>query len=75
VLHDERAAIPPYDAILLASGRLAREQPETLDALRGLVGRIDAATMRRLNHAVDGEHRPAAAVAREFLRGAELVQD
>jgi glycine betaine/choline ABC-type transport system substrate-binding protein len=37
-------------------------------ALDALVGRIDAATMGRMNHAVDGEHRGPAEVAREFLR-------
>jgi glycine betaine/choline ABC-type transport system substrate-binding protein len=29
--------------------------------------------MRRLNYAVDGEHRDAAAVVTEFLRGHKLI--
>ncbi len=67
VLEDDRRVIPPYDAIILASARLARERPEVLAALRGLAGTIDAAAMRRMNSAVDAEGRSPADVAREFL--------
>ena len=70
VLEDDRRVIPPYDAIILVSARLARERPEVLAALRELAGTIDAAAMRRMNSAVDAEGRSPAEVAREFL-GAE----
>ena len=67
VLEDDRGAIPPYDAILLAGPRLAREQPELLASLaRALGGAIDADAMRRMNLAVDGAGRSPAEVAREF---------
>ena len=46
VLEDDRDAIPPYDAMVLASGRLARERPEAVRAARSLVGAIDDETMR-----------------------------
>jgi glycine betaine/choline ABC-type transport system substrate-binding protein len=42
-------------------------QPLLAPTLEALAGRIDAAAMRSLNHAVDGEHRAPAEVAREFL--------
>ena len=45
--------------------------PGLAEALAALAGRIDAAAMRRMNHAVDGEHRAPAEVAREFLRVAD----
>jgi osmoprotectant transport system permease protein len=67
LLEDERAVIPPYDAVILAGPRLARERPQALAALRGLAGAIDAAQMRRMNLAVDRDKRSPAAVAREFL--------
>ena len=67
VLDDDRRVIPPYDAIVLASARLARERPEALAALRELAGTIDAAAMRRMNAAVDAEGRSPSDVAREFL--------
>src|SRR5262249_14014832 len=70
VLEDDRRVIPPYDAIVLASGRLARERPELLAALRELSGTIDADAMRRMNAAVDAEGRTPAEVAREFLSAA-----
>ncbi len=34
VLQDDKGAIPPYDAVVLASPRLARESPEVLAAVR-----------------------------------------
>jgi len=69
VLEDDRGAIPPYDAIVLASGRLAREEPEVIEAIRALEGAIDADTMRALNRQVDEDGRTARAVAEEFLAG------
>ena len=42
-------------------------------AVAALAGRMDEASMRRMNHLVDGEHRAPADVAREFLRQAGLV--
>ncbi len=70
VLEDDRHAIPPYDAIVLASERLAREEPEVIAALRGLEGAIDNQAMRALNRAVDERGETARAVAEEFLAGA-----
>jgi osmoprotectant transport system permease protein len=67
VLADDRGVIPPYDAIVLASARLAHERPDALAALRELAGAIDAVAMRRMNAAVDADGRSPAEVAREFL--------
>jgi osmoprotectant transport system substrate-binding protein len=41
--------------------------PALAAALDKLGGTIDVATMRRMNEAVDVEHRSPADVAREFL--------
>jgi len=67
VLADDRGAIPPYDAIVLASGRVTREEPQAVAALATLSGAIDAATMRRMNAAVDQDGRSAEEVAHAFL--------
>jgi osmoprotectant transport system permease protein len=67
VLEDDRGAIPPYDAVVLAAPRLAGARPEVVAALRTLSGTIDAATMRRLNAAVDQEGKAPGDVAEEFL--------
>ena len=71
VLEDERHAIPPYDAVVLAGPRLAREAPDVVAALRALDGAIDVATMRALNRMVDEQGSSPAAAARAFLRRAE----
>lgn len=68
VLEDDRGAIPPYDAVVLAGSRLGREHPEVIRALRGLEGKIDAAEMRRMNAEVDDGKGLPASVAERFLR-------
>ena len=67
VLEDDGHYFPPYDAVVVANEAALLSNPGLEAALRQLSGRIDAATMRRLNLAVDGAHRDPAAVAREFL--------
>jgi osmoprotectant transport system permease protein len=67
VLEDERGAMPPYDAVMLAGPRLVADYPEAVDALRQLVGAIDADRMRRMNLAVDRGGDSPAAVAARFL--------
>ena len=68
VLEDDRHAIPPYDAVILASPRLAREQTEVLKALRALSGTIDAESMRRMNLAVDQGGESPNRVGEGFVR-------
>jgi osmoprotectant transport system permease protein len=48
VLEDTKAAIPPYDAIVLLSPRRA-DDAKLRDALQPLLGRIDIAAMRAAN--------------------------
>ena len=67
VLEDDLGAVPPYDAVMLVSDRLAREHPEVVATLEALVGTIDADAMRAMNLAVDDAGRTPASVAREFL--------
>jgi osmoprotectant transport system substrate-binding protein/osmoprotectant transport system permease protein len=68
VLEDEKRAIPPYDAVVLASSRIARESPEVMAAVASLDGRVDAARMRALNRMVDEGGKSAKAAAAEFLK-------
>ena len=67
-LEDDRGAIPPYDAIVLAGSRLTAQHPEVIESLRGLDHSIDLEAMRRMNLAVDIDHRLPAEVARDFVR-------
>ena len=68
VLEDDRQAIPPYDAVVLANGNLARERPQVIGALERLAGTIDADRMRRMNLAVDEQGLTPSEVAEGFLR-------
>jgi osmoprotectant transport system substrate-binding protein len=42
-------------------------------ALDGLAGAISDDDMRRLNYAVDGQHRDPTEVVREFLKQRRLI--
>jgi osmoprotectant transport system permease protein len=68
-LEDDRRYFPPYDAVPVIHTATLLRYPEVGRALERLGGRIDAAAMRRMNHAVDGRRRDPADVAREFLDG------
>jgi len=54
-------------------GEMLKQHPEIGAALGALAGAISDEDMRRLNYAVDGEHRDAAAVVKEFLQQRKLV--
>ena len=66
VLEDERGAIPPYAALVLVGRELVAREPAAVAALAALSHALDAEQMRRLNLAVDLEHRPVTAVAHEL---------
>jgi osmoprotectant transport system substrate-binding protein len=73
VLEDDKHYFPPYYAVPVVRKESLREQPEVAQALAELAGRISNEEMQRLNYAVDGEHRDAGDVAREFLKGKGLI--
>jgi len=68
VLEDDRHYFPPYDAAPIVREQVLREHPEVKTALAALAGKITEEDMRRMNYAVDGEHRDATQVVAEFLR-------
>jgi osmoprotectant transport system permease protein len=69
LLEDERGVIPPYDALVLVGAGVQARDPDAVDALRALAGRIDAEAMQRMNGAVDREGQTPQAVASAFLGG------
>jgi len=66
-LEDDKHYFPPYDAVPIVRRQTLQQFPSLGPALEGLAGRISAEDMRRMNYAVDGQHRDAADVVREFL--------
>ena len=73
VLQDDHHYFPPYEAVAVMRQEVAREHPEAFAALDALGGKISDDDMRRMNYAVDGEHRDAVVVVREFLKERELI--
>jgi osmoprotectant transport system substrate-binding protein len=68
VLDDDRHYFPPYDAVPIVRPDLFRRFPAAQSAFGKLAGRITAHDMRKMNYAVDGEKKDAAAVVKDFLR-------
>ena len=68
VLEDDRHYFPPYECALVVREAAEKEFPALRPALLELSGRITSDTMRRLNYELDGKHRPARDIARNFLR-------
>jgi glycine betaine/choline ABC-type transport system substrate-binding protein len=67
VLEDDKHYFPPYDAVPLIRDAVVRKHPEVREALRALGGKISEDQMRRMNYAVDGEHKDVKQVVKEFL--------
>ena len=67
VLEDDRHYFPPYDAVPIVRPATLDRHPEVAAGLQKLSGRITADDMRRMNYAVDGEKKDAAAVVKDFL--------
>jgi glycine betaine/choline ABC-type transport system substrate-binding protein len=67
VLKDDRRYFPPYQCSVVIRSALLDRNPAVRPALERLSGKIDDSAMRRMNAAVDREHRNPRDVAREFL--------
>jgi glycine betaine/choline ABC-type transport system substrate-binding protein len=70
MLEDDRRYFPPYECAVVVRGDALTRLPGLEQALGELSGKLPDTVMRRLNFAVDGEHRPPAQVAAGFLDAA-----
>lgn len=67
VLEDDKHYFPPYQAVPVVRRETLEKYPKVRQIFLRLSGRISADDMRRLNYAVDGEKKDAAAVVKEFI--------
>ncbi len=68
ILEDDRRYFPPYDAVVVSRTDLDERCKGASAAIESLRGRLDDATMRRLNYEVDGRKRDVAEVVRGYTR-------
>ena len=73
VLEDDHHYFPPYEAVAILRGEMLKNHPEVGTALSELSGAISDEDMRRMNYAVDGQHRDVTAVVREFLKQRGMI--
>jgi glycine betaine/choline ABC-type transport system substrate-binding protein len=66
-LEDDRHYFPPYECAIVVRDETLERFPGLQAALTELSGRIDDAAMRRMNAAIDVDHKAPADVARAFL--------
>jgi osmoprotectant transport system substrate-binding protein len=72
VLEDDKHAFPPYQVCILARQDTLARIPGLRSALLELSGKFTNKTMQQINYEVDGQHRPVAEVAAEFLKRSGL---
>jgi glycine betaine/choline ABC-type transport system substrate-binding protein len=71
-LEDDLHYFPPYEAVPLVRHATLEKHPEVREAMAALAGKISVDEMRRMNYAVDGEHRDPADVVGEFRKAKGL---
>jgi osmoprotectant transport system substrate-binding protein len=71
-LQDPKAALPPYESMILIRDELSNYETIT-SALLVLENRIDTETMRGLNAEFDIEKRDAGSIARDYLISEGLI--
>ncbi len=74
-LRDDRGFFPPYQAAPVIRSEVLEAYPELREVLQLLAGRLNDATMQRLNFEVDEKKRRPNDVALEFLESLELLQE
>ncbi|MEO8379566.1 MAG: glycine betaine ABC transporter substrate-binding protein, partial [Acidobacteriota bacterium] len=67
ILTDDRHYFPPYDAVVVQRTDLDQRCKGASAALESLRNTLDDATMRHLNHEVDGKKRDVSEVVRELV--------
>ena len=72
VLEDDKHYFPPYEAVPVVNRGALERHPALRGILSALGGKITAEEMRKLNYAVDGDHRDVKDVVREFLKTRKL---
>jgi osmoprotectant transport system substrate-binding protein len=72
-LEDDRHYFPPYEAVPVIREQTLQSHPEIAHVLADLGGKISDEEMRKMNYAVDAQHRDAQDVVREFLKSKTLV--
>jgi osmoprotectant transport system substrate-binding protein len=74
VLEDDKGMFPPYQLAPIVRRTALEANPGLGEVLNALAPKLTDATMRRLNHAVTGDRREPADVAREFLAAEGLLK-
>lgn len=75
ILEDDKNALPPYDAIVVVTEKFASENPDVVEIIKELDGRIDTDSMRELNYQYDVDKKEARDIARNFLVQQGLIAE
>jgi osmoprotectant transport system substrate-binding protein len=71
-LADDHHYFPPYDAVPIIRQSTLAKFLQLRSALAELAGKLSASDIRRLNYAVDAQHKDAAVVVRSFRQSRGL---
>lgn len=68
VLEDDMNALPPYDAIYIMTEEFASNNPDVVEALKKLDGKIDTDSMRSLNYKFDVDKMEPRDIAKFLIQ-------
>jgi glycine betaine/choline ABC-type transport system substrate-binding protein len=72
-LEDDLGYFPPYDAVPVFQEASLRRHPELIAIVKRLTGRLSAATMQKLNAAVDQQRQTPEQVVRRWRQESGLA--
>ncbi|MGB6875078.1 MAG: glycine betaine ABC transporter substrate-binding protein [Candidatus Acidiferrales bacterium] len=67
VLEDDKHYFPPYQAVTIVRGEIAKKHPEVMTAIAELAGTISDHDMQHMNYEATVQHRDVSGVVQEFL--------
>lgn len=68
VLEDDLHYFPPYEAVPVVNEGTLRRYPQLRSVLEQLAGKVSEDDIRRMNYALDGEHRDVGEVVADFRK-------
>ncbi|MFZ0641298.1 MAG: glycine betaine ABC transporter substrate-binding protein [Candidatus Acidiferrales bacterium] len=72
VLADDKHYFPPYEAVTIVRGEIAKKHPEVMAAIAELAGKISDRDMQQMNYEAVAQHKDVSVVVREFLASKKM---
>ena len=72
VLDDDRHYFPPYQAVTIIRGKIAKEYPDVIASIAELAGQISDHDMQHMNYEATAQHKDVTVIVRDFLASKKI---